>query len=715
MKEPQEALHAVYCAGVRGLRRRLPDTALGRVRLVAVVFGVLGLVMIAQVGSPLHPRTWHLASAVAIVLLGVVYIVTYRRERTFWFDPVAVPVLIVVGGSGLIDPFNVVGLTMGAVVALSPYGSRRAWVIRSIGAILTLPVVVAISPSVEGRPVHWASATVFGILPQVVLMTVMMRGVFAVMLRQSQAFAREAVLARAGSLLLGVTDSDRVGAIGRQAAAELATLSPGVQVVEGTVPRAIGRRPLPEEVLDAFRNLGNQLALAEATCASHAELHHRAHHDALTSLPTRILFVRKLNAAMDADRAAGTCTVALLNIDLDDFKQINDVYGHAAGDELLVGVAHRLVEAGGPNSVAARFGGDEFAVLLTGLDDLSEAERIAERIYQHLIEPLRLLVATVSVGASIGVATAEPALTAGDLLRCADVAMYWAKARGKSRVERFDAERHGEIARHRILEEHLAYAVGRDEIVLYFQPYFSLRTGECTGIEALACWQHPTLGLLQPHEFLPAAERTGQSASLGTHVLRRACRELASWLDLPGAGSLRIGVNVAARQVLDPGFASTVTEALAAAGLPPERLVLEVVESQQLDDPMARAQLQTVTAGGVRLAMDEFGTGYVSFGSLRSLPFSQIKIASTFMTGPQDTLRLVVSVAQLLGAEIVVQGIDTAERVDAFLGVTSGQGTQLAAPMPAGDVREWLAAGPPGTRAAARDEAPFGPASAIPG
>lgn len=706
MKEAQEAPPSVYSAGVRGLRRRLPATPLGRVRLAAMVFGALGLVMIVQVGSPIHPRVWHLMSAVAIALLGVVLVATYRRGRIFWFDPVVVPALIVVGGSGLVDPFNTVGLTMGAVVALSLYGSRLAWAVRSIGAMLTLPVTVSLTPVADGRPIAWASATVFGILPQVALMTVMMRGVYTIMLRQSQAFAREAVLARAGSLLLGVTDPERVSAIGRRAAAELATLSPGVQVVEGTVPRAVGRRPIPEEVLDAFRNLANQLELAEATCASHAELHHRAHHDALTALPTRVLFIRHLNAAMDADRAAGTCTVAMLNIDLDDFKQVNDLYGHAVGDELLIGVANRLAEAGGPNSIAARFGGDEFAVLLTGLDDLSEAERIAERVYQHLIEPMRLLAATVPVGASIGVATADPTLTAGDLLRCADVAMYSAKARGKSRVERFDAERHGEIARHRILEEHLAYAVDRDEIVLYFQPYFDLRTRECTGIEALACWRHPTLGLLRPHEFLPAAERTGRSTSLGTHVLRTACRELAGWLALPGTGALRIGVNVTARQVLDPGFAGTVTEALAEAGLPPERLILEIVESAQLDDPIARAQLGAVTADGVHLAMDEFGTGYISFGSLRSLPISQTKIDRAFMTSPEETLRLVVSVAQLLGAEIVVQGVDTAERADALPGAISGQGTYLASPMPARDIREWLAVRVPGTWSA-RDDAPL--------
>jgi EAL domain-containing protein (putative c-di-GMP-specific phosphodiesterase class I) len=229
--------------------------------------------------------------------------------------------------------------------------------------------------------------------------------------------------------------------------------------------------------------------------------------------------------------------------------------------------------------------------------------------------------------------------------------------------------------------------------VLRYQPYADLRTGECTGVEAVPYWRHPTLGLLPPREFLPLAERTGQSVALGTYVLRAACRQLAAWDGIPGTAVPRIGVDTSARQLLDPAFAATVARTLAEAGLAADRLVLEIVESEHLDDEVARDELQRITATGVRIALDDFGTGYVSFGALRSFPIAQIKLHPSFVGEPRggETLQLVISVGRVLGAEPVVQGISSAEQAAGLPAGAAGQGPFVAPVMAPNEVPEWLA------------------------
>jgi diguanylate cyclase (GGDEF)-like protein len=698
-------------------RGRLPATTLGKTRLAATAIGVLSLVgQATQVGNPLRTETWNTGSVAAILLLVGVLVLTLARGRSLWWDPLLTPALIFVGGAGLIDPITTTGLSIAVLVVQSLYGSMRSWAIRSIGGIVAVPLAVAMSPMAAGRPVAWNSPTVIGILPQLVMMCLMMRAIHAALQRQERASAREAVLARTGSRLLGGTDQDAVRLIGDEAADELAALSPdAVLLTDGATPpddghwHAIdlgagrqlfvgGPRRLPTDVVDAFRTLGHQVALGEASCRSHAELHHRAHHDHLTRLPTRALFMQQLAAAIDHS-APGS--VALLNIDLDDFKQINDVYGHAAGDELLVEVATRLTGIDGADSVAARFGGDEFAVLLTNVAGPADVERIAGQLCERLIAPLQLSAATVSVGASIGAALATPQLTAGDLMRCADIAMYSAKARGKNRVEVFTPDRHGDIARHRMLEEHLAQAIDRDEIVLRYQPYLEIGTGACAGVEAIAYWRHPMLGLLPPDELLQLAERTGDLHWLGRHILRTACAEIAR---TPGGQTLRFGINVAARQLVDSGFADAVLGALHDSGLSADQLTLEIVEAEQIDEPVARLQLHRLAGLGVRIALDDFGTGYVSFASLRAFPIHQLKLDRSFLVdgsaadvaAHDGALDLVLSVGQILGTQMVVQGLRSAEQMAQLRGtaVDAVQGDLLAAAMPATELAAWLAAGP---------------------
>jgi diguanylate cyclase (GGDEF)-like protein len=497
---------------------------------------------------------------------------------------------------------------------------------------------------------------------------------------------------RAQELNCSTEPIDRlVGGRRRWRAVGLATADADRFLLAGAV------RPIPDDIFDAFRTLATQWSLAHANCRVHTELAHRAHHDQLTGLPNRTLFFQRLAAAFDAATDAAEDTIALLIVDLDNFKQVNDLHGHATGDELLVEVAGRLAGAGDGRGMAARFGGDEFALLLTGLDRPDHADEVADRLRRSLLEPFRLRRVTATVGASIGLAGATPELTAGDLMRCADIAMYSAKAKGKNRVERFTESGHGEIAQLRLLEEHLAHAVERGEIVLHYQPHIDLRTGRCAGAEALARWQHPDLGLLPPGTFIPLAERTGHIVALGNHVLASACRQMADWSRRPGADGLRLAVNVAPRQLDDPGFADTVRAVLEDSGLPAAQLTLEITESELIDERNARVQLQRVAEAGVRIAIDDFGTGYASLASLRSFPVHQLKIDRSFLAQgdelrSDEMFRLVISVGEILDLEIVAEGVETEQQAEVVrhAGVPLAQGYLFARPMPAAEVPSWL-------------------------
>jgi diguanylate cyclase (GGDEF)-like protein len=456
-----------------------------------------------------------------------------------------------------------------------------------------------------------------------------------------------------------------------------------------------GRRPVPPEDFAMFRALGQQVAMAEASCLSRAQLHHQAHHDQLTGLPTRRLFFAKLTEAVES----GVPGVTLLNIDLDNFKQVNDVYGHAAGDELLTRIADRLNEASGPGDVPARFGGDEFAVLLTAVPDPAEATQRAERLCRLLQQPVELSAATVTVGASIGLASWQPPLTAGDLTRCADIAMYSAKAQGKNRVECFTTERHGDIVRHRTVEDHIATAVERGEIVVYYQPYVDLPTGRCAGVEALVRWDHPTLGLVQPDEFLPVVERLGLSMTIGTHVLRVACRELAALSAQRGGEHLKLGVNIAKPQLLDPGFADTVREALAENGLPPDRLALELAAGSEPDDPVAVTQLRQLAETGIRISIDSPSKDQPSLDALWAFPVHQLKMGVALLgdDGPNngrrlEAVQLMAALIRILRLDVVLKHVESTEQLDLLLtaGVNHAQGYLFGPPMAQPELGDWL-------------------------
>jgi diguanylate cyclase (GGDEF)-like protein len=454
------------------------------------------------------------------------------------------------------------------------------------------------------------------------------------------------------------------------------------------------RRP-PEGLFNVLRTLTTQLSLAEANCASHAELSRLAHNDQLTTTPNRGAFLRLLAQAVDST-AGQENTVALLIVDLDDFKQVNDRLGHGAGDAVLIEVAARMVDVAATSGIASRFGGDEFALLLTGLNAAEQADEVANRLRERLREPIQLAGEAVTIGASIGVVSSAPGRTAADLMRCADIAMYSAKARGKNRVERFFEERHGGIAQVRQFEDHLGDAVRRGEIVVHYQPLVDLKTGHCHSVEALPRWQHPTLGMLLPEIFMPIAERQGQIEELGAHVLRTACQQIMEWAGTETAAHLGLTVNVSTRQLTASGFDDVVRAALTSSGLSPARLTLEFVESDTLGENLGRTQLQAIATLGVRIALDNFSGGLTSLAHLQAMPLHQLKIdRELFVSGdetPSDAIQLIMSVSQFLRLETVAQGVETPQHAEwaRLAGVTLAQGSLFSSALPAPRIVAWL-------------------------
>jgi diguanylate cyclase (GGDEF)-like protein len=460
----------------------------------------------------------------------------------------------------------------------------------------------------------------------------------------------------------------------------------------------IAGRSIPVAMSDGLRAIATYWSLAETNCRVHAELGHRADSDQLTALHNRRWFLQRLAAARSVPD--GTSCDALLMIDLDDFKQINDVYGHAAGDGVLVAIADRITRAAGSTGWPARLGGDEFAVLLTGLQNPAAAQQAAERLREDLLQPVRLSEATVRVGASIGIAIATADLTAGDLLRCADIAMYSAKAKGKNRVERFTPDRYGSIEHLRRMEEHLAHALDRDEISVHYQPRVDIATGRCLGMEAMARWHDQVLGPIAPATFIPLAVRTGQIKELGAHVLRSACEQLAIWRREAGWRDLTMSVNVSAPQLYDATVADVVRQTLRDTGVPVDRLILDLVGEPVIDLNRAIGTLTALADLGVRIALDDFGEGSMSIAALRTLPVQQIKIDQSLTTGrhpaDQAMVQIIVATAGTMGIETVAECVETYEQSAAMreAGVTAAQGFLFAPPMPAEDATAWLARQP---------------------
>jgi diguanylate cyclase (GGDEF)-like protein/PAS domain S-box-containing protein len=453
---------------------------------------------------------------------------------------------------------------------------------------------------------------------------------------------------------------------------------------------------------DAVRGIVATLRDVTERRALERELEHQAFHDRLTGLANRALFRDRLEHAL-ARRNRNQHPVAVLLLDLDDFKVVNDSLGHAAGDRLLVMVADRLRGRLRASDTIARLGGDEFAVLLDEPAAADEATRVAGRLIEALAAPYQLDGRELFVRASIGVALAARAgQPADELLRDADMAMYAAKARSRGGYQVFQPELHQAAIGRLALEADLQRGIEEGQFSLRYQPILELASGRLVGLEALLRWRHPERGWVAPPDFIPAAEASGQIVPIGRFVLRQACRQAVAWQARFPGRPLRMSVNVSARQLQEPEVAEDIRRVVADSGLDPRLLVLEITESVLVQDVEAMAaKLRALTAYGLRVAVDDFGTGYSSLSYLHRFPVHLLKIDKSFTDRVDQGFdeaalaRAIVRLGQALHLDTVAEGVETASQLAALreLGCTFGQGYHFAEPLEPDAVEELLEAG----------------------
>jgi diguanylate cyclase (GGDEF)-like protein len=396
--------------------------------------------------------------------------------------------------------------------------------------------------------------------------------------------------------------------------------------------------------------------------------------------------------------ATGTDKLGVLFIDVDDFKIVNDTLGHAVGDGLLVSVAGRLRHSVRPQDVVARLGGDEFAVMLPGVEDpVAELGAVATRVLRGFETPVHAGDELVPVHLSVGIADSSRTRDPDELIREADLAMYQAKTSGKGRFAFFDPPMAAAMLRRHDLKKELAEAIERRQIVVEYQPIVDLETGRISAGEALVRWEHPARGRIAPAEFIPLAEESGLIRALDRHVLEQTCRQARRWQAIaPGDPPLRLHVNLSAAELRDPDLTADVQAMLERFGVPPERLALEITETELLDDAVtSAARFGELRSLGIRIALDDFGTGYSSLSYLHSLPLDSLKIAKPFVDGLEGDgpdasfIGVIVELARKLGLDVIAEGIETPAQLNALrdLGVELGQGFLIGRPAAAGTGR----------------------------
>jgi diguanylate cyclase (GGDEF)-like protein/PAS domain S-box-containing protein len=426
----------------------------------------------------------------------------------------------------------------------------------------------------------------------------------------------------------------------------------------------------------------------------------QAYYDPLTQLPNRALFMERLTQALTpgAERSG---RVAVCFVDLDGFKVVNDSLGHGIGDMLLAAIAQRLATCLKPGDTVARFGGDEFTILMEHVDQPATAVRIGERIIRELRRPVMLADREVAVGASIGLAfgvPGDPRVRPDDLVREADTALYAAKSKGKGRVVVFQPKMNTHVVQRLNLESDLRRAVSRGELRLHYQPEIELRDGSLAGMEALLRWEHPRLGVIGPDSFIPLAEETGLIIPIGQWVLEAACRQARVWqLQRRNTAPLVMSVNLSARQFQQPDLVEQAARVLRTTGLAPTSLKLEITESALMQEERHTTRtLQHLKGLGLQLAIDDFGTGYSSFSYLRQFAVDTLKVDRSFLTGLDRDgaavaiVQAITSLAHALGMDVTVEGVETAEQLARARTIRCdrGQGYFFSKPLPSDALSE---------------------------
>jgi diguanylate cyclase (GGDEF)-like protein/PAS domain S-box-containing protein len=422
------------------------------------------------------------------------------------------------------------------------------------------------------------------------------------------------------------------------------------------------------------------------------QLAHNAFHDSLTGLPNRALFMDRLDRSIRYAARHPDYMYAVLFLDIDRFKIVNDSLGHGVGDELLLGVGKRLESCLRQGDTVARLGGDEFAILLDDIKDGSDATRVVDRIDKEMSTPFLLQGQEFYSAASIGIAlSASNYMSPEEVLRDADIAMYRAKNNGRGSYEIFDHEMHKQAVSQLALETDLRRAIERQEFVMHYQPIVSLSDGTLNGFEALVRWNHPRRGLLMPADFIPIAEETGLMLPMGWLIMRMACKQMKAWLDAyPDRPDLTMSTNLSTRQFSQPDLVEGIERILAETGCPARNLKLEITESTVMQNAASAADmLLRLRARGITLCIDDFGTGYSSLSYLNSFPVDTLKIDRSFITRIDDDgasvelIETIVGLSRILGMSAVAEGIETLEQLELVrrLGSEMAQGYFLSTPL----------------------------------
>ncbi len=434
------------------------------------------------------------------------------------------------------------------------------------------------------------------------------------------------------------------------------------------------------------------------------QLLHDALHDSLTNLPNRALFTDRLEHELIRAKNQPNYLFAVLFLDLDRFKVVNDSVGHLIGDKLLIKIARRLETCVNPTDTVARMGGDEFTILLENIPNINTATKVAEKIYEALTVPFNIEGYEIFTTASIGIALSSQGYEQPeDILRDADLTMYMAKEQGKARYEVFDSSMHSRALKRLELETDLRKALEREEFLVYYQPITSLSKGTLAGFEALVRWKHPTKGLISPSEFIPVTEETGLIVPLGKWLLQEACQQLRSWhIKYPEHSSLKISVNLSGKQLTEPSLINTIDQTLEVTGLEGKFLKLEITESLLMENLEAITKtLLSLRARKIQLSIDDFGTGYSSLSYLHRFPIDTIKIDRSFINeikseGDNSIVKTIVTLAHMLNMDVIAEGIETTSQMNQLklLKCEHGQGFFFAKPLSKEDAEKLIASSP---------------------